>query len=191
VTSSEPVIIGIDPSLTCTAVCYSSNDGAEIVPVRVAPMGRSIETKFIRYSSIIERVRPIIQRCGRDSIVFIEGYAFGSATAAVILAEFGGLLRKMLLSELRPGNLHEIPPTSVKMYTTGKGNAKKPDMAVAAQHRWGATLSGDDEVDAYCIWRFGRAYLGIDSPQTDIQRSAVEKVRNPPPKKKRVKKVKT
>jgi hypothetical protein len=172
-------IIGIDPSLSCTAVCFTTESGASIVPVRVGPMGQSIESRFIRYSSIIERVRQVVHECGRDSIVFLEGYAFASKTAGVVLAEFGGLLRRMLLSEIKPGNLHEIPPTSLKIFVTNHGVAKKPVMAESAFRRWGAELSGDDEVDSYCLWRFGRAFLGLDEAEDAVQVRAIENVRNP------------
>ena len=181
-------IIGIDPSLTCTAICYTRDDGASIVPVRVAAMGQSIESRFIRYNSIIERVRSVVQLCGRESIVFLEGYAFASKTAGVVLAEFGGLLRKMLLSEIQPGNLHEIPPTSLKIFTANHGGAKKPVMGEAANRRWGVTLSGEDEVDAYCLWRFGRAFMRLDEMDA-VQMKAVENVRNPVKKPKKNRKV--
>lgn len=179
-------VIGIDPSLTCTAICVSDGDGASIIPIRVAPMGQSIDSRFIRYNSIIERAKRVIKDSGDDSVIFLEGYAFASKTAGVVLAEFGGLLRRMLLGSIRPGNLHEIPPTSLKSFIANSGAAKKPVMASCVKQRWGVSLSGDDEVDAYCLWRFGRAYLGIDSVTDPCQIRAIENVKNPvkkPPKK--------
>ncbi len=45
----------------------------------------------------------------------------------------------------------EVPPSSVKKYATGKGNATKPDMRVALLQRAGIDERDDNRVDAWWL----------------------------------------
>jgi len=48
----------------------------------------------------------------------------------------------------------------LKMHATGKGNAKKPDMQVAAKARWGVALK-EDEAEAAWAGAFGQRIILI------------------------------
>jgi Holliday junction resolvasome RuvABC endonuclease subunit len=45
----------------------------------------------------------------------------------------------------------DVPNQVIKKHATGKGNAKKPDMIVAARERWGIEIIDDNHADALCL----------------------------------------
>lgn len=49
----------------------------------------------------------------------------------------------------------------IKMYATGKGNAKKEAMIQAAKDKYGYTGSDDNEADALHILHYAKSILGI------------------------------
>ena len=67
------------------------------------------------------------------------------------LVEIGTVIRREFY--IRGIPWYDVPPTVLKKWVTGKGNAKKPDMAMAALDKWGFALTQDDIVDAYCLAR--------------------------------------
>jgi crossover junction endodeoxyribonuclease RuvC len=81
--------------------------------------------------------------------VAMEGYSFGSANRAHMAGELGAAV-KLALYDLGSVPLI-IPPSSVKKYATGKGNAKKDLMILACYKNWGVEFSNDNEADSYCI----------------------------------------
>lgn len=173
------IIVGIDPSLTRTSVAIGGTcEKPKLHSIEVRNFPGSIQNRFLRYQSIVNRVETCIAGL-HDPMIFLEGYGFMSQKA-VDMAEFGSVLRVMLLNAVRDGGrLIEVPPKSLKSFTAENGNADKERMARAARSRWGVTFKSDDECDAYCMWRFGRAYFGIDVELSAAQVLAVENVKNP------------
>lgn len=182
------IVVGVDASLTCTGIAVgSSPDTVAVSTVKIKPIPGGIRNKFIRLKMIVNWVEKSLVGVTEPTI-FIEGYGFASISA-VKQAELGGLLRQSLLSMLGDnGNLVEVPPTSLKMFVAEHGHADKALMATWARKRWGVEFRTDDEVDAYGMWRYGRAYLGIDTDLSIIQQTSVDKVKNPKPKVRKKKK---
>ena len=58
--------------------------------------------------------------------VALEDYAFGAKGKITMLAEICGNIKSRLFSKNVSLRLYD--PTSIKIFATGKGNAKKPDM---------------------------------------------------------------
>ena len=123
--SARRPVVGIDPSLTATGVCWP--DGTTEVITwpgrgvdRLAEVAWWVETTFAHRSH-----DPAVER-RRQVLVAIEGYSMGSArqqSHAHGLGELGGVLR---LSLRREGfSFIDVPPATVKKYATGKGNANK------------------------------------------------------------------
>lgn len=54
-----------------------------------------------------------------------------------------------------------VSATEVKKFATGKGNAGKPAMVLAAQQKYGYTGTSDDEADAIHIYHFIKDELGL------------------------------
>lgn len=82
--------------------------------------------------------------------VALEGYSFSSThSRAHALGELGGVIRCALYDAGIPHI--EVPPATAKKYATGKGNANKNAMLVAAGRRLNYAGESNDEADALWI----------------------------------------
>jgi Holliday junction resolvasome RuvABC endonuclease subunit len=115
-------------------------------------------------------------------LVVIEGYGFGpNQLASYRLAELGGIVRLLLWDLGVP--FIEVPPTSLKLWATGRGNASKDAMVEAAwnlsRDAFGVPtpFATDDEADAWHLWSLGMQIVGqpVFTPSAD-QRRALAKV---------------
>lgn len=139
--------IGVDLSLTATGI--ADDDGASVVKSKHKGMERLHE---ISEAVIVAALYPF-----PPALVVIEGYSMGaqrgSAGVAQMLGELGGVVRYRL-HELGVKWL-DVPPASLKLFATGKGNAGKPDM-LDASRRCGYEGSNDNNaVDAWFLRQFG------------------------------------
>jgi len=88
--------------------------------------------------------------------VVYEDYSMGSRGKVFHIGELGGVL-KLYLWRVGIGMIM-VPPSSLKLFVTGKGNADKSTMMrVLAQHR-GRSFVNSDEADAYGLLIAGEAF---------------------------------
>jgi len=87
----------------------------------------------------------------KPEYIFIEGYAFGGRGQD--MGEVGGLLRLLFFDFKLP--FIEVVPQHLKMYTCGKGNARKELMLMKCFKRFDREFNDNNECDAYCLARFG------------------------------------
>lgn len=106
-----------------------------------------------RLQSIALEVERVVKLWTPDLIV-VEDYAVYRASSVITVVECGTVVRKVLY-DLGYG-WYGISPSSLKMWATGKGNAKKPDMLRSTVSRWGYQSPSDDIVDAVCLAKFGQ-----------------------------------
>lgn len=95
----------------------------------------------------------------RADLVIIEGISFGSTGA--MHAEICGLnyLVRVALEEIGiPWT--EVPPSTLKKFATGKGNAQKADMLAAAIRRLNYQGSDHNEADALWLMQMALQYYG-------------------------------
>ena len=95
--------------------------------------------------------------------VFLEGYSLGSKGKVFSIAENTAVLKMYLMKMEVPVTI--IPPTVIKKWATGRGNANKRDMKEAYERRvrahWLAPISHykdspyTDCIDAYWILHCG------------------------------------
>ena len=117
--------ISIDPSLTGTAVCiYNNNYKFYLFHTEKNNNEFQSIDYTLRLSSLIDKIKNSMDNEVKWGAV--EGLSFGSIGR---MAELGGLsyfIRKMFIDS----NISFIivPPTVLKKYWTGKGNASKIDM---------------------------------------------------------------
>ena len=153
-------IIGLDPGLTSPAI--AARPGHEIVTV-------VIDTKKLRG---MERIKHIIDEvvnidyppslipefiANPPDKIIMEGYAYGRIHQMAALGELCGIIKWEATN--REIEVIIIPPTSLKKFATGKGNANKESMRDAANKErqkdglpW---LKTHDEADAYWLLRIG------------------------------------
>lgn len=88
-----------------------------------------------RYETIADWAMDIVMGCTH---VALEGYAYSASGRVFHIAENTGILKYKLYQLGVP--LTVIPPTEVKKYATGKGNADKNAMYAAWAHETGVDL---------------------------------------------------
>ena len=119
--------------------------------------GKDYVNNITRYESLAKWAISAILPCvaGTPKIA-IEGYAFGASAGLIAnIAENGGMLKYLLYKEW--GVTPEIvSPSQLKKWWTGKGNAKKEDMAQALLEREGVDIRLEMMLDAF------------DSPVSDV-----------------------
>lgn len=117
-------------------------------------------------------------------LVVMEGYANAAKFGREAAGELGWAVKRtvFLVTEDIP---LVVPPTSLKKFVTGKGNAKKNEMLLWVYKHWGESFSDDNQADAFALEKFGEAYLDRDPSFVNeigpklhkYQIEAVEKVR--------------
>jgi crossover junction endodeoxyribonuclease RuvC len=189
------LIIGIDPSLTSTG----------IVVLRDGKVELAVTTKNKPELGIIERVRLIYERIvdiqenlsdgekwQAPDLIVIEGFSYGSKGRSVFdIAYLGWRIREELEWLKEQDNIPwlEVPPSQLKKFATGQGNANKEIILQQVYKRWGVEFSDNNQADAYVLAQIGRAYLGGMDDLAAFQLEVIANLKGEKPKKKPRKKV--
>lgn len=151
------IIAGIDYSLCGPAIClYKTSDPKKFVysdctfffltdnkrqsEIRTTNIfGERLsdwDSSEQRYETIADWALDIVMGC---SHIAVEGYAYAATSNRIFqVAENTGLLKYKLYQLGIPVTV--IPPTDVKKFATGKGNADKNAMYTAFLHETGANI---------------------------------------------------
>lgn len=176
-------IVGIDLSMTSTGLAiYRPED---VVPGGFAHTETitSKPSKTPGYEGKLERFHGIADRIMNalsyeETHVFLEGPSYASAGAATHdIAGNWWLLYHMLSGD--GCRITVVPPTCVKTYATGKGNAGKDQVLAAAIKRYpDIDIPGNDIADAVILLAIGLRLHGYaieyGLPQTHLR--ALEKI---------------
>ncbi|MEV7011577.1 hypothetical protein [Streptosporangium sp. NPDC051022] len=110
-------------------------------------------------------------------LVVIEGPSYGSMSGAGHHEAAGLWWLVAYQLDGRDVPYAVVPPSSLKKYATGRGNATKADMRMALFQRAGIDLRDDNQVDAWWLRAAGMEALGhriVEMPRT--HRDALAKV---------------
>jgi crossover junction endodeoxyribonuclease RuvC len=147
------VVLGLDVSLSKTGYALFDGSGflryGDIPFAEKKPRGMSdLEFRARRLSTLADEISSLFDGV---NLCAIEGYAYGIRNSRAItgLAELGGVLRERLFRLGVPTT--EIPPSELKKWATGKGNAKKDDMIRAVKDRFGIQVESSDTADAMLL----------------------------------------
>ena len=161
-------VMGVDPSISNTGIYYNDRDRMVV---------RSASGSGIKSDERLTAVRNVVANGIDDmdpvDLVVIEGYLNTSYSAGTT-ALLHGTLRSKFVDMGVPFIV--IPPSSLKLFATGRGNASKTDMAVSAFKRAGMEFPDEDTCDAWWLWVAGHEFLGdrvVELPQT--QRDALKR----------------
>lgn len=139
-------VVGVDLSLTRTGL--ADDQGVRILTSKQTGAQRLIELRDAVNDWTIGA-----------HLVVIEGFSFGSNNRSA--REIGGLGWVVRVALTEAGiPWCEVPPSTLKKYATGKGNAGKVEMVVAARERLGYGGHDDNEADALWLRAFGLDLLG-------------------------------
>jgi Holliday junction resolvasome RuvABC endonuclease subunit len=133
-------VLGLDLSLRHTGIAYPDGTTVAVDPKKLRGA--------LRWQVIWNQIS-VAWLTGTPDLAVIEGYAYAAAGQALFdLCELGGLVRWELHRANIPWIL--VPPTSLKKYATGSGQATKTAMVIAARERLGYAGTDDNEADA--LW---------------------------------------
>lgn len=195
-----PRVLGIDTSLTGTGLCridfssrLGSSDIADDVRMAVATVkapppakngDRSKRAMARRVNKLLEEIeRGILGDSGPDDpppdLMAMEGLAYAAKGegAWVLPWVFGRVIE---LAEKYDIPLIIVGTSQRAKYATGKGNADKDTVMLAAARRWpSAQISNNNEADAAIVGAVGCHYLGYPlTPPTVAMLEVLPKVTN-------------
>lgn len=169
-----PVICGIDPSLTSTAVCFGcSEERWESRRFQSKNQGSGVVSRMKRIDNLVERVNDLLEEVA-PAIILIENYSYGSRNNRELLGELGGILRWHLIDHTV--HVFEVAPMTLKKFVTGKGKGQKQMMIAHVQKRWDQIFESDDEVDAFGLYQLGLRCAGVLKPTNQAERDTVKTV---------------
>lgn len=172
-------IVGIDYSLTSPCVSITGTSRFSFAGCRIyyltakerlcldvgnvqGDLHSEYATNEQRYYQIADWV---LTKLEEGDTVYLEGYSMGSTGMVFNIAENAGLLKHYLWK--RGFEFHLVPPTVVKKFATGKGNANKEKLQEAFIEETGVDIKkmldmtekqwnpSSDIIDAYYICKYG------------------------------------
>src|SRR3990167_3361894 len=160
-------VLAVDPSLTATALAV--DEGLKH-PTTWLIQGVEKLTGLPRLQRIRDGVVTMAQNV---ELVVIEGYGFAAKQSRQhSLGELGGVL-KLALYEAGH-RIAIVPPTTLKKFTCGAGNAPKNVMLLHVYKRWGFECSDDNIADAFALWQLGKVL--VREPRTKLEHELMKKV---------------
>lgn len=174
-------IAGLDLSLTGTALCAVS-EGFTVE----ATYSPNVDPKMEMVRRLQKLADNIVAATYDFNIVFIEGFSFASKGRSVVdIAGLGWMVRTRMYDTEVP--YFDVPPTTLKMFITGKGNSNKEVMLEKVYRKYGIgseQLKNNNEVDAFALGAFGRTYVnylnGVAVGLTEYEKRAFKKMpKNP------------
>ena len=175
------ILLGVDLSMTSPALCIHRGDEFKFTQCEFYFLTSSEKYLYVdrrlhgetfpEYATSSERFNNIgtwiVDICKVHGVdkVYIEGYSYGSVGRVFQIAENGGVCKYLLWKN----NIEydTIPPTVIKKFATGKGNADKEKMQEAFIAETGFNVKevlsmtdkqwnpSSDLIDSYYICKYG------------------------------------
>lgn len=172
-------VVGLDISLTGTGLVFADPKEETIEPYLIKSKPET--DWYHRCKTISDRIMELTSSKypGVNILYTIENFAFGVKHSSSVfqIAELSGIIRYRLRYEWKVPHSHIllVPPTTLKSFITGKGNAPKELMLKEVYRRWGFDTSDNNIADAYALMKYGRAAIGHD-PCTKEQCKVMRKL---------------
>ena len=168
-------VVGIDPSLTGFAMVAMYQDGTTVEKEIKTKAVKTLSDRMTRLRTLAREAESFVKE-HIPELCLIEGYAFGAKGRAIIsLGELGGVVRHFVVG--LADNTVEVPPSTVKRFLTGKGNANKLDVVQKLGRRFDREFKTDNIADAFGLALLGSVVLDFRSPNTNFERDAVSLVK--------------
>lgn len=142
-------ILALDPATHCG---FAHSNGARGV-WWLGSAGADAGSRVVRFE---DELYAAIEKWPIELIAF-ECLHYGSKghQAAAVRASLLGVLE--LVAKKNTIRLRPCPISTIKLFATGHGHAKKPDMIRAAAIKLGIATLSDDEADALWILEYAKA----------------------------------
>lgn len=163
VAANGPRIVGLDLSLTATGI--ASEKGARVLSAPKGCMGMArlawLRDEVTARCAAFTKSGPLqhsidLAEWDGAELVVLEGYSFGTtrqSSHAHALGELGGIVRLALTEARIPWC--DVAPAALKKFATGKGNANKVAMGMAASNAGYAGPEDDNAIDAWWLREMG------------------------------------
>lgn len=162
-------VLAIDPSLTATGWAVHTPE-IPLVTGRLESEAKGMRRLAELRTCLVDMLEEF-----KPQLVAYEGYAMGIARGGgrvFDLGELGGVFKTEIY--LAGIDLLVIPPAALKRFMTGKGNAEKEEVRVAASRHAGVFFRNTDQADAYGLLQMGLALL--DSRRLPRIRHSVQRI---------------
>jgi len=172
-------IVGVDYSLSSPCVCISDK-----FPVKFTQCKFYYLTSMKKFDTDVDNIHGdlhndylsneqryyqitqwVLSLLTKDDIIYIEGYSMGSTGMVFNIAENAGLLKHYLWKHKY--NFKTVPPTVIKKFATGKGNANKQSLQDSFEYETKYDIKkklnmtekqwnpSSDIIDSYFICKYG------------------------------------
>ncbi len=168
-------VVGIDPSLTGFAMTAMYEDGT-VVEEELTSKPSPTLTGRVKRLQRLARAAETFLMVHVAELCLIEGYAYGAKGRAVIsLGELGGVVREYIVgvSDITV----EVPPTTLKRFLTGKGNANKLAVTQKLVRRFDREFKSDNLADSFGLALLASVVIGYRQANTQFERDAVSVVK--------------
>lgn len=166
-------VVGLDISLRRSGASIFYPDGSFMTK------GISVDPSLDYPIRLRAMVRGIFNCVAPGDRVFIESYAFSAnMNSLTVLAEVTGIIKYVIWNFQKTWPV-AIPPSTIKKWTTGKGNAKKEDIKLALYKKYGLEFETSDEADAYALGDLGWHLVYPDRPRRKligVERDILQKI---------------
>ncbi len=170
--------VGVDLSLRSTGLYAGDGDPKSAVGLRQVVATPEHLRGQRRLDLIADEVLGFMD--GRHAaLVLFEAPSFGSGDRAHSKGALHGVIKRELW--LRGHWIADVPPATLKVFAAGKGNVKKPAIAVEVYKRWRFEDDCDDVIDAFACSRLAAAFVFPSGALVHWKR-AIDKVRLEPPR---------
>jgi crossover junction endodeoxyribonuclease RuvC len=178
--SPSGIVLGLDPSLTgfgfvaldpdrdlFEAWLYKSpNRGVE----RLKDIRTWLHEKSL---TLVTAGFTILDAAVEDTVL--------ASHSAIALGELSGLVRMFCLENLEASAQYplKVPPSVVKKFATGRGNAKKSEVLLSVYKKWGVEFHDDNLADAYVLARVAAGDSSATYEEELVQKMRDAKFRDP------------
>jgi Holliday junction resolvasome RuvABC endonuclease subunit len=172
-------VLGLDQSYTAFGWSYQSADGAHKTTKKTFP-AKQFETDLHRLAAVRVFVSGLMNEYDLELVV-MEGYANAAKFGREMAGELGAVVKMAVFDHTVFGSPFVplvVPPTRLKKFVAGKGNAKKNEMLLAVYKRWGYEFADDNMADAFSLAKLGLAYLGKEDWElTQVQKDVLKDIK--------------
>lgn len=131
--------------------------------------GKTVDRKEINFPDargfrrlqLIARATYSVLSGWRPQVTLVEGYGFTTFNAKIAV-EVGSRVREALFNLELPW--WDVPPSTLKTWTMGKGAGDKAAMARAVEQRWQFVSQSDHVVDAFALAMLAENLVGGGTP---------------------------
>lgn len=142
-------VLGVDLSLAATGVVTADGVRSTLTPPTKDTTDR-LEWFYRQFYALVADL-DVLGTILMVEAPFVAGPARGSST--LDLGMLHGVFRLATRRFVR--RIVWVPPSTLKMYATGRGNATKPDMRVELVKRLELDIKDDNQVDAWWLRAMG------------------------------------